>query len=112
MPVHTYLHAPPLPHTHTHTHTHTQAVAPVLDNPNEPVNDLSYFDCLDLVMEKSKVLSEAGALCTAHAKKGAHEKFGLVIENTAAAICQITEVGAWVCIYMCEGVKLVTLKMC
>ena len=32
-----------------------QAVAPVLDNPNEPVSDLSYFDCLDLVMEKSRV---------------------------------------------------------
>ena len=32
-----------------------QAVTPVLDNPNEPVSDLSYFDCLDLVMEKSRV---------------------------------------------------------
>ena len=30
-------------------------MAPLLDNPNEPQSDLSYFDCLDLVMEKSKV---------------------------------------------------------
>lgn len=67
-------------------------MAPVLDNPNEPVNDLSYFDCLDVVLERSKVLGEAGALLTAHAKKGAHEEFGLAVENTAAAVCQITEV--------------------
>lgn len=32
-----------------------EAVAPVLDNPNEPVSELSYFDCLDMVIEKSKV---------------------------------------------------------
>ena len=32
-----------------------QAVAPVLANPNEPVSDLSYFDCLDVVVEKSRV---------------------------------------------------------
>ena len=45
-----------------HTLTHTsplppspQAVAPVLDDPNEPVSDLSYFDCLDVVVEKSQV---------------------------------------------------------
>ena len=30
-------------------------MAPVLNEPNEPVSDLSYFDCLDLVIEKSKV---------------------------------------------------------
>lgn len=28
---------------------------PLLDQPNEPVNDLTYFDCLDTVMEKSQV---------------------------------------------------------
>ena len=27
----------------------------MLDNPNEPVSDLSYFDCLDVVVEKSQV---------------------------------------------------------
>ena len=64
----------------------------MLDNPNEPVNDLSYFDCLDLVLEKSKIVGEAGALLTTHAKKGAHEEFGYSVENTAAAVCKITEV--------------------
>lgn len=32
-----------------------QAVRGLLDNPNEPVNDLSYFDCIESVMENSKV---------------------------------------------------------
>lgn len=29
----------------------------MLDNPNEPVSDLSYFDCIEGVMENSKVIS-------------------------------------------------------
>lgn len=28
----------------------------MLDNPNEPVSDLSYFDCIEGVMENSKVI--------------------------------------------------------
>lgn len=32
-----------------------QAVRGLLDNPNEPVNELSYFDCIESVMENSKV---------------------------------------------------------
>ncbi len=32
-----------------------QAVRGLLDNQNEPVNDLSYFDCIESVMENSKV---------------------------------------------------------
>lgn len=27
----------------------------MLENPNEPVSDLSYFDCIESVMENSKV---------------------------------------------------------
>lgn len=27
----------------------------MLENPNEPVSDLSYFDCIEGVMENSKV---------------------------------------------------------
>ncbi len=34
---------------------YTQAVRGMLDNPNEPVSDLSYFDCIESVMENSKV---------------------------------------------------------
>lgn len=71
-----------------------QAVAPVLDNPNEPVSDLSYFDCLDLVVEKSKVLGEAGASITTHAKKGEIDEFGRAVESTAQAVCTLTEAAA------------------
>ena len=88
-------------------------MAPVLDNPNEPVSDLSYFDCLDVVVEKSKVrlklkhsvcstclstrhhplqvLGEAGASITTHAKKGAYDEFSRAVENTSHAVCQLTE---------------------
>lgn len=29
----------------------------MLENPTEALNDMSYFDCIDSVMENSKVLS-------------------------------------------------------
>lgn len=32
-----------------------QAVRGLLENPNEPVSELSYFDCIESVMENSKV---------------------------------------------------------
>ena len=32
-----------------------QAVQGMLENPTEAVNDMSYFDCVDSVMENSKV---------------------------------------------------------
>ena len=67
-----------------------QAVAPVLDNPAEPVSDLSYFDCLDLVMEKSQVVGEAGAKITSTAKKQNYDEFGEAVDTTAKAVCQLT----------------------
>ncbi len=61
------------------------------------------------MLEKSKIIGEAGALLTTHAKKGAHEEFGFAVENTAAAVCKITEVQEYihvlsfvpVCSYKC-----------
>jgi talin len=35
-----------------------QSMRPLLDNPTEPHNDSTYFECLDTVMEKSKSLGE------------------------------------------------------
>lgn len=35
-----------------------QAMKPLLDNPNEPVSEASYYECLDSVMERSKVLGK------------------------------------------------------
>lgn len=37
----------------------TQTVRELLENPVQPINDMSYFGCLDSVMENSKV-SAAG----------------------------------------------------
>lgn len=34
-----------------------QSVRGMLENPTEAVNELSYFDCIDSVMENSKVLT-------------------------------------------------------
>lgn len=38
----------------------TQAVRGLLENPNEPVSELSYFDCIESVMENSKVTGDGG----------------------------------------------------
>lgn len=45
-----------------------QTVKGMLDNPNEPVSDLSYFDCIEGVMENSKVssFSHLCANCKVH----------------------------------------------
>lgn len=82
-------------------HDHPQAVAAVLDRPNEPVSDATYFDCMDAIMEKSKLLGEAGALLTTHAKKGEYEEFGKAVDNTSEAVCQLTEAAAQVCVCTC-----------
>uniref|UniRef100_A0AAR2LIC6 Talin 2a n=1 Tax=Pygocentrus nattereri TaxID=42514 RepID=A0AAR2LIC6_PYGNA len=47
-----------------------EAVRGLLDNPNEPVNDLSYFDCIESVMESSKVLGESMAGISHNCKTG------------------------------------------
>lgn len=37
-----------------------QTVKELLENPTQTVNDMSYFNCLDSVMENSKVSPEPG----------------------------------------------------
>lgn len=39
-----------------------QAVRGLLENRNEPINELSYFDCIESVMENSKVQSFSGII--------------------------------------------------
>ena len=34
-----------------------QTIKPMLDNINEPINDWTYFECLEAIMAKSKVNS-------------------------------------------------------
>jgi talin len=33
-----------------------QALRPLLENPSEPINSSSYFDCQQIVVDKSKML--------------------------------------------------------
>ena len=59
----------------------TQAVAAVLDRPDEPISDAItvYFDSMDTIMEKPKLLGGAGAMLTTYAKKGEFEEFGKLL---------------------------------
>ena len=72
----------------------SQAVAPVLANPNEPVSDLSYFDCLDVVMEKSRTLGQDAATITTSAKNSSYDEFSRSVESASQAVCQLTEAAA------------------
>ncbi|XP_062847949.1 talin-2 [Trichomycterus rosablanca] len=68
-----------------------QAVRGMLDNPNEPVSDLSYFDCIESVMENSKVLGEAMAGISQHCKTGDVPAFGESVGVASKALCGLTE---------------------
>uniref|UniRef100_A0A0B7BNT7 I/LWEQ domain-containing protein n=1 Tax=Arion vulgaris TaxID=1028688 RepID=A0A0B7BNT7_9EUPU len=68
-----------------------QMMASMLDNPNEPVNDLSYFDSLQAVMEKSKDLGDAMTGISNHAKKGDIDEFCNSVRNFANSVCGLTE---------------------
>lgn len=96
---------------------------PLLDNPNEPINDLSYYDCLDGVTEKSKVnstttknpfihklnlyllvlimnvlqvLGEAMTGIANYAKRNDHENFGDAVNDVSSAVCGLVEAAAQV----------------
>ncbi|XP_035378359.1 talin-2 isoform X2 [Electrophorus electricus] len=68
-----------------------EAVRGMLDNPSEPVNDLSYFDCIESVMENSKVLGESMAGISQHCKTGDVPAFGDCVATASKALCGLTE---------------------
>ncbi|XP_034541108.1 talin-2 isoform X1 [Notolabrus celidotus] len=70
-----------------------EAVRGLLDNPNEPVNELSYFDCIESVMENSKVLGESMAGISQHCKTGDVLAFGESVGVASKALCGLTEAG-------------------
>ncbi|XP_071788038.1 talin-1-like isoform X4 [Asterias amurensis] len=71
-----------------------QTMKNILDNINEPINDWTYFDCLQGVMEKSKDLGESMGGITQNAKNGQLEEFGKSVEAAGAAVCGLTEAAA------------------
>ncbi|XP_030017114.1 talin-2 isoform X1 [Sphaeramia orbicularis] len=68
-----------------------EAVRGMLDNPNEPVSDLSYFDCIESVMENSKVLGESMAGISQNCKTGDVPSFGDCVGSASKALCGLTE---------------------
>ncbi|XP_056137182.1 talin-2 [Lampris incognitus] len=70
-----------------------EAVRGLLDNPNEPVSELSYFDCIESVMENSKVLGESMAGISQHCKTGDVSAFGESVGVASKALCGLTEAG-------------------
>uniref|UniRef100_A0A663N9V4 Talin 1 n=1 Tax=Athene cunicularia TaxID=194338 RepID=A0A663N9V4_ATHCN len=54
-----------------------ETVKELLENPTQTVNDMSYFNCLDSVMENSKVLGESMAGISQNAKNTAHTQEAL-----------------------------------
>ncbi|XP_060030382.1 talin-2 isoform X4 [Erinaceus europaeus] len=71
-----------------------ETVKGMLDNPNEPVSDLSYFDCIESVMENSKVLGESMAGISQNAKTGDLPAFGGCVGVASKALCGLTEAAA------------------
>ncbi|XP_075894320.1 talin-2 isoform X2 [Nelusetta ayraudi] len=68
-----------------------EAVRGLLENPNEPVSELSYFDCIESVMENSKVLGESMAGISQHCKTGDVVAFGESVGVASKALCGLTE---------------------
>ena len=55
---------------------------------------MSYYECLDTVMEKSKALGDGMTGIANHAKKSEHEEFGDSVKSVADAICGLAEAAA------------------
>ena len=66
----------------------------VLENANQSISDLSYFECLDTVMEKSKALGDGMTGIANHAKHSEHDEFGEAVKGVSEAICGLVEAAA------------------
>ncbi|NWT55285.1 TLN1 protein, partial [Erythrocercus mccallii] len=71
-----------------------ETVKELLENPTQTVNDMSYFSCLDSVMENSKVLGESMAGISQNAKNSKLPEFGNSISAASKALCGLTEAAA------------------
>uniref|UniRef100_A0A8C7YQ37 Talin 1 n=1 Tax=Oryzias sinensis TaxID=183150 RepID=A0A8C7YQ37_9TELE len=68
-----------------------ESVKGMLENPTEAVNDLSFFECIDSVMENSKVLGESMAGISHNAKNSNLPEFGDSVSAASKALCGLTE---------------------
>ncbi|XP_026677336.1 talin-1 isoform X2 [Diaphorina citri] len=68
-----------------------QSMKPFLDKPTEPINDMSYYECHNLIMEKSKSLGEGMTGMANHAKHSEYDAFGKCVNNVSDSICGLCE---------------------
>lgn len=86
-----------------------KAMQYLLENPTEPINDSSYYEALDSVIEKSKVLGEGLSGITSSAKISEHERFTEHVKNFSDAICSLIEASAQTA-YLVSQINLKHLK--
>lgn len=71
-----------------------QAVSNILDNPVEPVNNDTFFDCLDKVTRQSQDLTEAMPRISNSIKSGDFTEFDDGVRDASGAVCALTESAA------------------
>ena len=76
-----------------------EGLAHVLENPVEPVNDASFFECLDTAAEKSQEMARAVQDLSDSLKKEDPEALTSSIAVAADAVCQLTESTAQVFLF-------------
>ncbi|XP_071942853.1 talin-1-like isoform X3 [Antedon mediterranea] len=69
-------------------------VKSIMDDVSGPINDASYFECLDTVIAKSKALGGSMAGITRNAKDGQLEEFGKSVQSAGDAVCGLAEAAA------------------
>uniref|UniRef100_A0A7M5V5A6 Talin n=1 Tax=Clytia hemisphaerica TaxID=252671 RepID=A0A7M5V5A6_9CNID len=68
-----------------------EGVAHVLENPVEPVNEASFFECLDTATERSQQLAQSMQDMTASLKKEDTDTLANAASVASDAVCQLTE---------------------
>ena len=68
-----------------------EGLSHVLENPVEPVNDASFFECLDTAAEKSQEMARAVQDLSDSLKKEDTEALTNSVGIAADAVCQLTE---------------------
>lgn len=68
-----------------------QAMRPLLEEPNEPINEASYFECLEGVINRSKALGEAMTGITNSSKQTQLDDFCDNVRHFADSVCGLTE---------------------
>jgi len=71
-----------------------QTIANVLDNPVEPINDTTFFNCLDTATNKSQQLTKSMTDVAASLKKEDRDTFKGAIGDASDAVCALTESAA------------------